>query len=62
MSVTAKKLKEALDQIPDTAELFIGSGRKEYPVEDVFVSCLGGRVIFATRGYANHKRKRDMVY
>ena len=62
MTIKAKKLKEAINQIPDDAELRIGSGKRDYPVEEVFVSCMGGKVIFATEGYTNWKRKQQLTY
>ena len=61
MSIKAKDLKEALAQIDDDAELRIGTGKRDIPVEDVFVSCFGSKLIFASEGYANWKRKKQMV-
>lgn len=62
MTIKAKKLKEAINEIPDDAELKIGSGKREYPVDEIFVSCFGSKVIFATEGYANWKRKQQLTY
>ena len=58
----AKQLKEALNQIDDDAELRIGTGKRDIPVEEIFLSCFGSKVIFASEGYANWKRKKQMVY
>lgn len=58
----AKQLKEAINEISDDAELKIGSGKREYPVEEIFLSCFGGKVIVATEGYANWKRKQQLTY
>ena len=58
----AKQLKEALSQIDDDAELRIGTGKRDIPVEEIFLSCFGSKVIFASEGYANWKRKKQMVY
>ena len=58
----AKQLKEVLSQIDDDAELRIGTGKRDIPVEEIFLSCFGSKVIFASEGYANWKRKKQMVY
>ena len=58
----AKQLKEVINQIPDDAELKIGSGKREYSVEEIYVSCFGGKVIVATQGYANWKNKQQLTY
>lgn len=58
----AKQLKEIINQLDDDAELRIGSGKRDYPVEEIFASCFGSKIIFATSGYANWKRKQQLTY
>ena len=62
MGIKAKDLKEALAQVDDDAELRIGTGKRDIPVNEIFVTCFGSKVIFASMGYANWKRRRQMVY
>jgi len=52
------------DNIPDDVEIEVkvGSGKREYPVDEIFVSALGSKIVFATSGYANWKRTKGMVY
>lgn len=62
MVVKAIDLKKVINELDDDAELRIGSGKRDYAVEEIFMSCLGGKVVFATMGYANWKRKQQLVY
>jgi len=62
MSIKAIDLKRALQEIDDDAELRIGTGKRDIPVDEVFISCFGSKIIFASEGYANWKRKKQMVY
>ena len=59
-SALIKLLEENIEN--EEIELKIGSGKREYPVEDIFISCLGSKLVFATSGYANWKRTKQMVY
>ena len=56
-----KQLKEVINQLDDDAELKIGSGKREYPVDEIFESCFGSKIIFATRGFANWKHKQQLT-
>ena len=56
-----KVLSEEFDE-EDEINLMIGSGRKEYPVADIQKSILGSKLVFATEGYANWKRKKQELF
>ena len=43
----------------DEIEFFIGSGQREYPVADIQKGLVGSKLVFATEGYVNYKRKRQ---
>ena len=43
----------------DDIILTIGSGRKEYPVADIQKGIIGKKLVFATEGFANWKRKKQ---
>lgn len=43
----------------DDIILTIGSGRKEYPVADIQKGIFGKKLVFATEGFANWKRKKQ---
>lgn len=56
-----KILSEEFDE-EDEINLMIGSGRKEYPVADIQKGILGSKLVFATEGYANWKRKKQELF
>ena len=63
MKVNVKEFIKILEEnFDDEVELKIGSGKREYPVGEILAGCLGGKIVFATEGYANWKRKKSMVY
>lgn len=62
MKVDKKEFIKILDEnFDDEIELVIGSGKREYPVDEIMGGILGSKIVFATSGYANWKRKKQMV-
>lgn len=59
---TLIKILETEFEKDDEINLMIGSGRKEYPVADIQKGILGSKLVFATEGYANWKRKKQEVF
>ena len=53
------KVTPVLNGYP-TCEM-IGSGKREYPVDEIMSGILGGKIVFATKGYSNWKREKQMV-
>lgn len=43
----------------DEINLMIGNGKREYPVADIQKGILGSKLVFATEGFANWKRKKQ---
>lgn len=62
MKVDVKDFIKILDENFDgEVELMIGSGKREYPVDEIMSGILGGKIVFATKGYSNWKREKQMV-
>lgn len=62
MKIKAKDLIKILSEefdADDEINLMIGSGQREYPVADIQKGILGSKLVFATEGYANWKRKKQ---
>ena len=62
MRVNVKKLIELLEEeFDDEAEIVIGSGQREYPAVEIMKKIPSGDLVVCTEGYANWKRKKQMV-
>lgn len=62
MKVNVKEFIKILEENFDgEVELVIGSGKRGYPVDEIMSGLFGGKIVFATSGYANWKRKKQMV-
>lgn len=62
MKVDVKDFIKILEENFDgEVELMIGSGKREYPVDEIMSGILGGKIVFATSGYSNWKREKQMV-
>ena len=62
MKVDKNEFIKILDEnFDDEIELVIGSGKREYPVDEIMSGILVSKIVFATSGYANWKRKKQMV-
>lgn len=62
MKIKAKDLIKILSDefdADDEINLVIGSGKREYPVADIQKGILGSKLVFATEGFANWKRKKQ---
>lgn len=62
MKVDVKDFIKILEENFDgEVELMIGSGKREYPVDEIMSGIFRGKIVFATSGYSNWKRKKQMV-
>ena len=62
MKVDVKDFIKILEENFDgEVELMIGSGKREYPVDEIMSGILGGKLVFSTKGYSNWKSEKQMV-